>query len=102
MRGRVASFSSLVVFLPIAGDGFMAKKAKKVVKDARTRQSIASGDEEARTGKVVKKGVSTAQKGSRKRKYLRAVTRDARTGRFISVANEVIDDNYELLRRLAK
>ena len=74
---------------------------KKVVRDARTGRFVASGDEKDKTGKVVKKVVSSAQKGSRKRNYLR-VTRDARTGRFISVANEVINDNYELLKRLAK
>lgn len=65
----------------------------KMIIDTRTRKSIASG------GKVVRRGSSTVQK--RKRNYLRT-TKDTRSGRFISVANEIIDDNYQLLRRLAK
>lgn len=78
----------------------MAKKAKKrVVRDAATGRFIASEDKGAIavTVKVSGKKDSAAQK---KRSYLRE--KDAVTGRFVSIANEVIDDNYELLKRLAK
>ena len=81
----------------------MAKKAKKrVVRDAATGRFIASEDKGAITAtvKVSGKKDSVAQKKRRKRSYLRE--RDAVTGRFVSIANEVIDDNYELLKRLAK
>ena len=76
----------------------MAKKAKKkVVRDAATGRFIASEDKGEITVKVSGKKDSAAQK---KRSYLRE--KDAVTGRFVSIANEVIDDNYELLKRLAK